>query len=53
MPNQLGGVANERQFKMSSLYYSFQSKQILQKLVVTVEGVHIQPYLLGDVTYPI
>jgi len=46
-------VVDERQFKMSSLYYYLQWRQILQKPVVTIEGVHIQPYLLGNATYPI
>jgi hypothetical protein len=48
---QLGGMANGGQFKMSSLYCSFQLRQILQEPVVTIEGVHIQPYLLGNATY--
>jgi hypothetical protein len=38
---------------MSILYRSFLSKQILQKQIVIIEGVQIQPYLLGDVAYPI
>ncbi len=38
---------------MSILYRSLLSKQILQKLIVIIEGVQIQPYLLGDVAYPI
>jgi hypothetical protein len=33
------GVANGGQFKMLSLYLSFQSKQILQEPIVTLEGV--------------
>jgi hypothetical protein len=32
---------------------SFRSKQILQKPVVTIEGVQIQLYLLGDVAHHI
>jgi hypothetical protein len=36
---QPSGVVDERQFKMSSLYCSLWSRQILQKLVVTIEGV--------------
>jgi hypothetical protein len=46
-------MANGGQFKMSSLYPFFRSRHILQELVVTIEGVQIQPYLLGDVPYPI
>jgi hypothetical protein len=46
-------MANGGQFKMSSLYRSFRLRQILQELIVTIEGVHIQLYLLGDATYPI
>jgi hypothetical protein len=49
----LGGVANGGQFKMSSLYCSLRSKQILQKLVVIIKGMQIQFYLFGDVTYAI
>jgi hypothetical protein len=50
---QPGGMVDGRQFKMSSLYRSVLSRQILQKLIVTIKGVQIQPYLLGDVAYPI
>jgi hypothetical protein len=50
---QLGGMADGRQFKMSSLYRSFQSRQILQELVIIIKGVQIQPYLLRDAAYPI
>jgi hypothetical protein len=48
-----GGVANRGQFKMSSLYRSLRSRHILQELIVTIKGVQIHPYLLGDVAYPI
>jgi hypothetical protein len=50
---QLGGVVDGGQFRMSSLYFFFQSKQILQELLIIIEGVQIQPYLLGYVAYPI
>jgi hypothetical protein len=50
---QPSGMANGRQFKMSSFYHFFLLKQILQEPIVTIEGVHIQLYLLGDATYPI
>jgi hypothetical protein len=41
---QIGGVVDGGQFKMSSLYHSIWSRQILQELVVTIEGVQIQPH---------
>ncbi len=44
---QPSGMANGGQFKMSSLFCSFRSRQILQKPIVTIEGVQIQLYLLG------
>ncbi len=37
--NQPGGMANGRQFKMSSLYHSLRSKKILQEPIVTIEYV--------------
>ncbi len=53
IPSQPSGVADEGQFKMSSLYHFLQSRQNLQKPIVIIEGVQIQPYLLGDAAYPI
>ncbi len=50
---QPSGMANGGQFKMSNLYCSLRSRQILQKPIVNIEGVQIQRYLLGDATYPI
>ncbi len=51
--DQLGGVADGGQFKMSSLYRSLWLRQILQELVVTIKSVQIQPYLFRDIAYPI
>jgi len=46
-------VVDGGQFKISSLYCSFQSRHILQKPINTIKGVQIQPYLFKDATYPI
>jgi len=38
---------------MSGLYCFLRSRHILQELILKIEDVYIQPYLLRDITYPI
>ncbi len=51
--SQPGGVHDGGQFKRCSLYAHLRSQEILQKLVVTIQGMKCTSFLISDATYPI
>jgi hypothetical protein len=51
--SQPGGVHDGEQFKRCSLYTQLKSREILQKLVVTIQSMRCTPFLISDATYPI
>ncbi len=51
--NQPRGVHHGGQFKRCSLYAQLKSREILQKLVVIIQGMKWTPFLISDVAYPI
>jgi len=50
---QLGGVHDGGQFKVSSLYKSLRTHDILQEPRLLVGDVQCTPYLIRDLAYPI
>ncbi len=51
--DQLGGVHDGGQFKMSSVCKQLKNHEILQDTMVVVRAVRCTPYIICDVTYPI
>jgi hypothetical protein len=47
------GIHDGGQFKTSSLYQQFRRQQVLQQPQITVRGLVVKPYLVGDSAYPI
>ncbi len=47
----LGETTNGGQFKVSSIYQQLRTQSILREPIVVVEGLKINPYLLGDAGY--
>ena len=49
---QPGRVHDASQFVVSSLHTQLSTKRILAKPIIRLRNICIQPYLIGDTTYP-
>eukprot|EP01018_Ginkgo_biloba_P029127 Gb_19400 [translate_table: standard] len=48
-----GGTDDSTHFRESTLFNKLLSGQVLMDAVVTIRGIHIRPYLVGDWCYPL
>ena len=49
---QPGGVHDVGQFVLSSLHTQLRTRHILAEPIIRLRNINIQPYLIGDTTYP-
>ena len=49
---KLGGVHDTGQFVVSSVATQLSTRRILAMPIIHLGGTEIQPYLIGDTTYP-